>query len=154
MWPDLTQGYPVEPVDIHASVRHLHCINDFIRMTDKPWQAYSLGQQRNLDAIEMCRISHGVSEEDFDKKVRMTSVINTSSPLKLDTVMLEGILQMSARNQLIVLTPFTLSGAMAPVTLAGAAMRKMPRRWQAWPLPKWSALARPSLMAPSPLMSI
>lgn len=41
---DLTQGYPVEPVDIHASVRHLHCIDDFIRMTDKPWQAYSLGQ--------------------------------------------------------------------------------------------------------------
>ena len=121
---DLTQGYPVEPVDIHASVRHLHCINDFIRLTDKPWQAYSLGQQRNLDALEMCRISHGVSEADFDKKVRMTSVINTSSPLKLDTVMLEGIIQMSARNQLIVLTPFTLSGAMAPVTLAGAAVQQ------------------------------
>ena len=121
---DLTQGYPVEPVDIHASVRHLHCIGDFIRMTDKPWQAYSLGQQRNLDAIEMCRISHGVSEADFDKQVRMTSVINTSSPLKLDTVMLEGIIQMSSRNQLIVLTPFTLSGAMAPVTLAGAAVQQ------------------------------
>ena len=121
---DLTQGYPVEPVDIHASVRHLHCISDFIRLTDKPWQAYSLGQDRNLDAIEMCRISHGVSVADFDQKTRMTSVINTSSPLKLDTVMLEGIIQMSARNQLIVLTPFTLSGAMAPVTLAGAAVQQ------------------------------
>ena len=93
-------------------------------MTDKPWQAYSLGKQRNLDAMEMCRISHGVSEQDFDQAVRMTSVINTSSPLKLDTVMLEGIIQMSARNQLIVLTPFTLSGAMAPVTLAGAAVQQ------------------------------
>lgn len=121
---DLTQGYPVEPVDIHASVRHLHCIDDFIRMTDKPWQAYSLGKQRNLDAIEMCRISHGVSEADFDKAARMTTVINTSSPLKLDTVMLEGIIQMSARNQVVVLTPFTLSGAMAPVTLAGAAVQQ------------------------------
>lgn len=121
---DLTQGYPVEPVDIHPSVRHLHCINDFIRLTDKPWKAYSLGRQRNLDALEMCRISHGVSEAEFDQAVRMTSVINTSSPLKLDTVMLEGILQMSARKQLIVLTPFTLSGAMAPITLAGAAVQQ------------------------------
>lgn len=121
---DLTQGYPVEPVDVHASIRHLTCINDFIRMTDKPWQAYSLGRDRNLDAIEMCRIAHGVTTEDFDKQVRMTSVINTSSPLKLDNVMLEGIIQMSSRNQLIVLTPFTLSGAMAPVTLAGAAVQQ------------------------------
>ena len=121
---DLTQGYPVEPVDLHPSVRHLHCINDLIRLTDKPWQAYSLGQQRNLDAIEMCRISHGVSAAEFDQAVRMTSVINTSSPLKLDTFMLEGIIQLSARNQLIVLTPFTLSGAMAPVTLAGATVQQ------------------------------
>ncbi len=121
---DLTAGYPVEPVDIHASVRHLHCIDDFIRRTDKFWQAYSLGRQRNLDAIEMCRISHGVAEEDFDSQVRMSSVINTSSPLKLDTVMLEGIIQMSSRNQVIILTPFTLSGAMAPVTLAGAAVQQ------------------------------
>ena len=151
---DLTQGYPVEPVDIHASVRHLHCINDFIRMTDKPWQAYSLGQQRNLDAIEMCRISYGVSEEDFDKKVRMTSVINTSSPLKLDTVMLEGILQMSARNQLIVLTPFTLSGAMAPVTLAGAAVQQNAEALAGLAFTQMVRLARLWRMAPSPLMSI
>ena len=34
--------------------------------------------------------------------------------------MLHGILEMSARNQVIVMTPFTLAGAMAPVTLAGA----------------------------------
>ena len=34
--------------------------------------------------------------------------------------MLRGIMEMSARNQVICVTPFTLSGAMAPVTLAGA----------------------------------
>jgi len=34
--------------------------------------------------------------------------------------MLHGILEYSARNQVIVMTPFTLAGAMAPVTLAGA----------------------------------
>ena len=34
--------------------------------------------------------------------------------------MLEGVIQMARRNQVVVLTPFTLAGAMAPVTLAGA----------------------------------
>ena len=34
--------------------------------------------------------------------------------------MLQGIIEMSAMNQAVVLTPFTLAGAMAPVTIAGA----------------------------------
>ena len=45
---------------------------------------------------------------------------NSSSPLRLDTPMLQGIIEMSSRNQIIILTPFTLAGAMAPVTIAGA----------------------------------
>ena len=38
--------------------------------------------------------------------------------------MLEGIIQMSARNQVIIITPFTLAGAMAPITLAGALVQQ------------------------------
>ncbi len=34
--------------------------------------------------------------------------------------MLQGIMEMAKRNQVVVITPFTLAGAMAPVTLAGA----------------------------------
>ena len=33
----VTGGYPVEPVDIHASVRHLDCIQDYITLTDKAY---------------------------------------------------------------------------------------------------------------------
>ena len=38
--------------------------------------------------------------------------------------MLQGIVELSARNQVVVMTPFTLSGAMAPVTLAGAVAQQ------------------------------
>ena len=38
--------------------------------------------------------------------------------------MLEGIIQMARRNQVVVMTPFTLAGAMAPVTLAGAVAQQ------------------------------
>ena len=38
--------------------------------------------------------------------------------------MCEGIIQMARRNQVVVLTPFTLAGAMAPVTIAGAVSQQ------------------------------
>ena len=34
--------------------------------------------------------------------------------------MLDGAMRLARHNQLVIVTPFTLSGAMAPITLAGA----------------------------------
>ena len=115
-----TGGYPVEPVDLHASVRHLDCLSDIAKLTDKAFHAYSLGKERNRDGLEIARIARGISAEQMDREPSLFSVINSSSPLRLDTPMLQGIIEMSARNQIIILTPFTLAGAMAPVTIAGA----------------------------------
>jgi trimethylamine--corrinoid protein Co-methyltransferase len=113
-------GYPVEPVDIHASVRHLDAIFDMLTLSDKPIHAYSLGRERNRDAIEMAKIARGVDDATLECEPSLFTIINSSSPLRLDTPMLEGIIQMARRNQVVVLTPFTLAGAMAPVTIAGA----------------------------------
>ena len=113
-------GYPVEPVDIHASVRHLDATYDALTLCDKPIHAYSLGPQRNDDCLEMVRIARGIDDATLEREPSIFTVINSSSPLRLDTPMLQGILRFASRNQVIVLTPFTLAGAMAPVTLAGA----------------------------------
>ena len=113
-------GYPVEPVDIHASVRHLDALFDMLTLSDKPIHAYSLGRERITDGIELARIARGIDQETLEREPSLFTVINSSSPLRLDTPMLEGVLQMARRNQIVVLTPFTLAGAMAPVTLAGA----------------------------------
>ena len=113
-------GYPVEPVDVHPSIRHLDCLYDFVTLTDKVFHAYSLGRERNLDALEIVRIARGISAEQLAREPSLFTVINSSSPLRLDAPMLRGIIEMSSRNQVVVLTPFTLAGAMAPVTLAGA----------------------------------
>lgn len=119
-----TSGYPVEPVDIHASVRHLHCLADCVKLTDKVFHCYSLGQQRNIDALEIARIGRGISDEQFAQEPSIFTIINSNSPLKLDDYMLQGIIEMSSRNQPVVLTPFTLAGAMAPVTIAGALVQQ------------------------------
>ena len=117
-------GYPVEPVDLHASIRHLDCLSDIAKLTDKPFHAYSLGKERNQDALEIARIARGITPEQMDLEPSLFSIINSSSPLRLDTPMLQGIIEMSSRNQIIMLTPFTLAGAMAPVTIAGALVQQ------------------------------
>lgn len=116
----VTGGYPVEPVDIHASVRHLDCIRDYITLTDKAYCIYSLGEERVADAIEMTRIAHGLTLDEMRDQACMFSIINTNSPLQLDIPMMQGVMALSEMGQPVVITPFTLAGAMAPVTIAGA----------------------------------
>jgi len=118
-------GYPVEPVDVHASVRHLDVLYDKLTITDKVMHAYSLGKERVEDVMEMVKIAGGLSEEEFQAKPRMYTNINSTSPLKHDFPMIDGCLRLARRGQAIVVTPFTLAGAMAPVTMAGAVAQSI-----------------------------
>ncbi|MDN2568291.1 trimethylamine methyltransferase family protein [Aquibium sp. A9E412] len=120
----LTGGYPVEPIDIHPAIRHLECLRDIATLTDKAFHVYSLGRERNVDGMEIARLARGVSHEQFAAEPSCFSVINTNSPLKLDVPMMEGIIQMAGRGQPVIITPFTLAGAMAPVTIAGATVQQ------------------------------
>ncbi len=113
-------GYPVEPVDVHHGVRHLHATYDALTLMDKAIYCYSLGRQRNIDCLEMVRIARGVDDATIDREPSIFTVVNSSSPLRLDAPMLQGIMEFARRNQVVCITPFTLAGAMAPVTLAGA----------------------------------
>ena len=118
-------GYPVEPVDIHASVRHLHVVRDKLLLTDKAAHTYSLGKERVEDAMEMVRIAGGLTHEEFEATPRMYTNINSTSPLKHDIPMIDGCLRLIRRGQAVVVTPFTLAGAMAPVTMAGAVAQSI-----------------------------
>ncbi len=118
-------GYPVEPVDVHASVRHLDVLYDKLTITDKVMHAYSLGKERVEDVMEMVRIAGGLSHEEFDAMPRMYTNINSTSPLKHDFPMMDGWMRLARRGQALVVTPFTLAGAMAPVTMAGAVAQSL-----------------------------
>ncbi len=120
----LAGGYPVEPQDIHPSVRHLDCLYDKLTLIDKPVHAYSLGKERVEDVMEMVRIAAGLTHEQFDAAPRMYTNINSSSPLKHDYPMLDGAMRLARRGQPVIVTPFTLSGAMAPITLPGAVVQQ------------------------------
>ena len=113
-------GYPVEPIDVHPSVRHLDCIREKLVLTDKVVHAYSLGRERVEDAMEMVRIAAGLDESGFRARPHMFTNINSVSPLKHDFPMIDGALRLARAGQAVIVTPFTLAGAMAPVTMAGA----------------------------------
>jgi len=113
-------GYPVEPADLPPLSRHLDAHYAAITLTDRIWHPYSLGRERIADAIEMICIARGISREQLAKEPSLFSIINSSSPLRLDAPMLQGMTEMALHHQPIVMTPFTLSGAMAPATIAGA----------------------------------
>ena len=118
-------GYPVEPVDIHASIRHLDVLFDKLTLTDKVMHAYSLGKERVEDVMEMVRIAGGLTHAEFEARPHMYTNINSTSPLKHDQPMIDGCLRMIRRGQAVVVTPFTLAGAMAPVTMAGAVAQSI-----------------------------
>ena len=121
----LAGGYPVEPVDIHASIRHLECLYDKFTLTDKVCHAYSLGSERVEDVIEMARIASGLDEKEFFSAPRIFTNINSSSPLKHDWPMLDGAMRFAKKGQPVIVTPFTLAGAMAPVTMTGAVVQSI-----------------------------
>ena len=113
-------GYPVEPADLPPATRHLDAHHAAITLTDRIWHPYSLGRQRIADAIEMICIARGIDRATLAREPSLFSIVNSSSPLRLDGPMLQGLMEMARGGQPVVLTPFTLSGAMSPATIAGA----------------------------------
>jgi trimethylamine---corrinoid protein Co-methyltransferase len=73
-----------------------------------------------MDGIEMAAILMGWSLDDLARSPMMMGVINTNSPRQLDVPMAEGLIALAEHGQVAIVTPFTLAGAMAPVSLAGA----------------------------------
>jgi len=113
-------GGPFEPLDLPAATRHLDLYYATITLTDKNWQSQTLGRARTMDALEMAAISLGRSVEALRETPIFVGIINTNSPLQLDIPMAEGLIALAEHGQVNVITPFTLAGAMSPVTIAGA----------------------------------
>ncbi len=113
-------GYPVEPADLPANIRHLRAESEVIKLSDKVGFGYSLGRDRIHDSMEMIRIGRGVDWSQMEKEPSIMTTVNANSPLQYDIPMLIGMIEMAKHGQPVSVTPFTLAGAMAPVTLAGA----------------------------------
>jgi trimethylamine---corrinoid protein Co-methyltransferase len=113
-------GGPLEPTDLPVETRHLDMYRTFATTLDKTWQCLAFGAQVVVDAIEVACLTRGVDRATLAAQPSLMTIVNTNSPLRLDGPMSEGLIAMAEAGQPVVATPFTLAGAMAPATLAGA----------------------------------
>ncbi|WP_425039509.1 trimethylamine methyltransferase family protein [Primorskyibacter sp. S187A] len=110
----------VEPQDVPTHLRHYFTTQTQMEMTDKFPFLFARGTPQTQDNFEMIRLARGLSEEDFQSGVHAYTIINTNSPRTLDVPMAQGLIDFARAGQLSIVTPFTLMGAMAPITVAGA----------------------------------
>src|SRR6202163_4542741 len=89
-------------------------------LCDKIPFIFSRGHGQIADNFELIRLAHGITTGEFRSRPYTYSIINTNSPLQLDIPMADGIMDFAVAGQVLIITPFTLAGAMAPVTIAGA----------------------------------
>lgn len=113
-------GPSIEPQDVPLNLRHYAQMHGQLTLTDKvPW-VYSRGTPQVTEALEMVRIMRGMDEDTLKATPACITVINTNSPRQLDIPMTQGIMDFAEWGQPSIITPFCLSGAMAPITIPGA----------------------------------
>ena len=113
-------GGPLEPNDLPVETRHLDMYRTFAVELDKTWQCLGFGARPVDDALEIACLIRGVDRDTLLAEPSLMTIINTNSPLRLDGPMGDGLMEMALHGQPVVATPFTLAGAMSPVSLAGA----------------------------------
>ena len=113
-------GGPLEPTDLPVETRHLDMYACLATELDKTWHCLGFGATVVEDALEVVALARGVDRSTLEREPSLITIINTNSPLRLDGPMSEGLIAMAAAGQAVVATPFTLAGAMTPVTLAAA----------------------------------
>lgn len=108
------------PIDLPANTRHLDSYFCSLTLSDKIFSAIPIGGVRVRDAIEMVAIARGETPAELAHRPGLIANVNINSPRKLDAAMSDGIIAIAEAGQAIIVTPFTLMGAMSPVTPAGA----------------------------------
>ncbi|MEM1076013.1 MAG: trimethylamine methyltransferase family protein [Pseudomonadota bacterium] len=124
----LTQHYDVfhmispqvEPQDVPVHLRHYFTTEAQLTWADKFPFTFSRGTPQAMDCFEMIRDYRGISDDAFMANPWTYTIINTNSPRTLDIPMAQGLIDFARHGQVSIITPFTLMGAMAPITVAGA----------------------------------
>lgn len=110
-------GTVCEPVDVPVNKRHLDMVYSHLRYSDKPLMGSVTAPERAADSVAMAKLVFG--DRFVDDNCVLINLINANSPLTFDATMLGALKVYAAAGQACVVSPFILSGAMAPVTVAG-----------------------------------
>ncbi|HLA42186.1 MAG TPA: trimethylamine methyltransferase family protein, partial [Aggregatilineales bacterium] len=114
-------GTVIEPTDEPTHTRHLDMVFAHLKYSDKALMGSVTSGSNAADSVAMVEMVFGA--DAIRENPALVSLINVSSPRRLDDRML-GALKVYARaNQGVIITPFILSGAMAPTSIAGTLVQ-------------------------------
>jgi trimethylamine--corrinoid protein Co-methyltransferase len=115
-------GTVVEPTDSPDQTRHLDMLFSHIKYSDKAFMGSVMSGRNAEDSVKMAEILFGA--DTIRQTPALLSLINVSSPRRLDERMLEALTVYAKARQALIITPFLLSGAMAPVSVAGTLIQQ------------------------------
>lgn len=108
------------PVELPANSRHLDTYRANLTLSDRTFHCTAIGRGRAVDGIAMMAIARGITLEEMRRAPGVTTIISVNSPRLFDDAMADGLIAMAEHGQPVTVTPFTLMGAMTPVTLPAA----------------------------------
>ncbi|MAT98209.1 MAG: trimethylamine methyltransferase [Anaerolineaceae bacterium] len=114
-------GTIVEPTDEPTHTRHLDMVYSHIKYSNKPFMGSVTSAENATDSVKMAEILFGA--EEIRQQSALLSLINISSPRRLDDRMLGALKVYAKARQALIITPFLFSGAMAPVGVAGTLVQ-------------------------------
>ena len=111
-------GTVCEPVDLPVNKRHLEMVYAHMRLSRQA--VHGLRNASRPRAAIRCGSPRSCSARSSSSRTpSCTSLINANSPMVWDATMLGAADVYAQNNQADIITPFILSGAMSPVTVAG-----------------------------------
>jgi trimethylamine--corrinoid protein Co-methyltransferase len=116
-------GTLCEPVDLPVNKRHLEMVYSHIRYSDRAFMGSVTHPSRAEDSVEMARILFGA--DTLEREHVIMGLANANSPMSWDFAMLGSAKAYAEANQIMLITPFILGGAMAPVTVAASATQTL-----------------------------
>jgi len=116
-------GTLCEPVDLPVNKRHLEMVYSHIRYSDRAFMGSVTHPSRAQDSVEMARIVFGA--DTLEREHVIMGLANANSPMSWDFNMLGSAKAYAEANQIMLITPFILGGAMAPVTVAASATQTL-----------------------------
>ena len=114
----LSGGTVCEPTDVAVNKRHLDMLLAHMTLSDKPFMGSVTEPSRAQDTVRMCELLFA-DQGGLGNRCATVSLINVNSPLTFDATMMGALEVYSAAGQGIILSPFIVGGAMAPVSVVG-----------------------------------
>jgi trimethylamine--corrinoid protein Co-methyltransferase len=113
---DMSGHLLVEPGDVSSEAAPVQMLYAHMTHSDKAFLGSTVGQRGARYTLEMTRILFG---SDLRDKHVCLGLINSLTPLRYSTEMLEALVTYTEARQPVIIAALAMAGSTGPVTLAG-----------------------------------